>query len=236
MKILFKLLLFIVVVLPFQLKAQNTIADAINQHKANLHYPLSVERFYHQEGFKLIWLTDTIKTPAWDAMILLDCVSQYGLNPDDYYPHELTYDNLHIMLTGNISESKKAYFDIRLTDAMLTLINNLYYGKLNPWFPRAKIDANNPTQFKADIALENALEQKDVKSAILNVQPHSEAYVNLQRYIALLITKYNGITRPKTENDIRKIAINMERLRWINTTGRQVHLTCAVKEGIVIYY
>ena len=28
----------------------------------------------------------------------------------------------------------------------------------------------------------------------------------------------------------------MERLRWINSTGKQIHLTCIVKEGVVIYY
>ena len=32
------------------------------------------------------------------------------------------------------------------------------------------------------------------------------------------------------------MAINMERLRWISTTGKKVHLTLIVREGIVINY
>src|ERR1700744_595530 len=96
MKTLLRLLFLFIVLLPFQLKAQNLIADAVKLQKANLHYPLSVMRFYRQEGYRLIWLTDTVKTPVWDAMSILDCVAQYGLNPAGYHQKELTYDKLHL--------------------------------------------------------------------------------------------------------------------------------------------
>jgi hypothetical protein len=35
---------------------------------------------------------------------------------------------------------------------------------------------------------------------------------------------------------VRKMAINLERLRWISSTGKHVHLTCIVREGQVIYF
>ncbi len=213
------------------------IKEQLAKHKNELRYPESVVRFYKTEGFKMIWLLpDTVRTPAWSAMLLFDCILQYGLNPADYRPMELTYSRLHAMQSGKASNIQKAYFDIELTDAVITLINNLHYGKLNPWFPAATIDAASTSQFRADAALVNALKQKQPANAILNVQPHTEAYANLQHHLKLLTTKFSGNNYAKPENEIHKIVINMERLRWINTTGRKIRITCEVKDGVMINY
>jgi hypothetical protein len=236
MKTLFKHLLFATLLLPFGLRAQNPIADAIKQNSGKLRYPHSVERFYQQEGYSLIWvLKDTVKTPAWDAMILLDGVLQYGLNPVDYHQKELTYNKLHLAQIQTVNDPEKAYFDLIMTDAIITLINNLHYGKLNPDFPVKRIDADNITEFKGDKILIDALQINNLMTAILNVQPHFEAYMNLQRHMKLLTTKYSGSNYVKPESDIRNMAISMDRLRWVNTTGKQVHLTCIVKDGVIIY-
>lgn len=237
MKTLFRLLFFAIIILPLQPKAQSVIANAIKQNRAKLHYPLSVERFYRQEDYGLVWvLKDTVKTPAWDAMLLLDCVLQYGLNPVDYHPQELTYNLLHKVQEINANNNDKAYFDVILTDAIITLINNLHYGKLNPNFPLNKVDAEDITQFKGDKILLDALEINSLKSAIINAQPRSEAYINLRRHLVLLTTKYSGSNYVKPESDIKKVAINMEWLRWINTTGKMIRLTCVVEEGVIINY
>jgi hypothetical protein len=205
-------------------------------NRANLHYPLSVQRFYQQEGFRLIWLTDTVKTPVWDAMTILDCVLQYGLNPVNYHQKELTYDKLYLAQSKIANDHDKAVFDVMMTDAIITLINNLHYGKLNPDFPVKRIDAEDITEFKGDKILIDALQFNDLINQILSVQPHSEAYTNLQRHMMLLTTKYSGSNYVKPESEIRIMAVNMEWLRWINTTGRTVRLTCLVKEGIIMYY
>jgi hypothetical protein len=52
----------------------------------------------------------------------------------------------------------------------------------------------------------------------------------------LLTTKYSGSNYVKPESDIRNVAFNIERLRWINTTGKKTHLTCVVKDGVIINY
>ena len=237
MKAVFKLLFATMLLFPFQLKAQNSIVDVIKLHRANLHYPLSVQRFYQQEGFKLMWvLTDTAKKPVWNAMMLLDCVLQYGLNPVDYHQRELTYNKLYLAQSKTANDQVKASFDVMMTDAIITLVNNLHYGKLNPEFPAKKIDVENITEFKGDKILTDALQINNLMCVILDVQPHSEAYINLQRHIMLLTTKYSGSNYVRPESDINRIVINMERLRWINTTGKKIHLTCVVKEGVIIYY
>jgi hypothetical protein len=100
------------------------------------------------------------------------------------------------------ANNDKAIFDVILTDAIITMINNLHYGKLNPYFTKARIEAENITEFKADKILIDALEQRGrMMNTVLNVQPHSEAYTNLQHHMKLLTTKYSG------SNYIKKISV-----------------------------
>ena len=212
------------------------IKERLANNRDGLKYPASVKRFYQQEGFKLVWLLkDSAKMPAWDAMLLLDCLLQYGLNPADYHPKDFTYRSLNALQTGKGGNNKRAAFDINMTDAIITLINNLHYGKLNPQFPRARIDANNLTEFKADNALADALEWNSLSDMITDVQPQTEAYNNLQRHMLLLTTRFTGLNFITPVTEMRKIAINMERLRWIYTTGKPTQLTCTVREGVLVY-
>jgi murein L,D-transpeptidase YcbB/YkuD len=233
-KKLFYLLLLIVLLMPSHLTAQNSIVSAIKSQRAILYYPHLVERFYQQNGNKLAWIApDTVKTHAWDAMLLLDCIKQYGLNHDDYHPALLLYPTLH-RLIENGSDREKAKYDILLTDAIIRLINDLHYGKLNPVYTDIRIDAS--TQFKADAILLLALQSNAFLTCIDEVQPNSKLYVDLQDHMRLLVGQRSGDCYVIPQGLIRKMAINMERLRWISTTGRQVHLTLIVKEGYVINY
>jgi L,D-transpeptidase YcbB len=222
---------------PFQLKAASdtTISRALKRSRANLYYPLSVERFYKANGYKLVWIAaDTTKTHVWDAMLLLDCVRQYGLNHEDYHPKQLLYPVLHKLIGQNKKDEAAALYDVFLTDAIIRFINDLHYGKLNPIYTIEKID--QPSKFKAYTALINALNSNDFVGTINNVQPKSKLYFDLQNYMRLLVGQRSGDCYVIPQGLIRKMAINMERLRWISTTGKQVHLTLVVKEGIVINY
>ncbi|HEY8780645.1 MAG TPA: L,D-transpeptidase family protein [Mucilaginibacter sp.] len=194
----------------------------LSTQKKDLYYPLSVERLYKQSGYKLLWIApDTIKTHASEAMLMLDCVLQFGLNYADYHPQYLTYEKLNL-LTQKFSkqnDSEKAAFDIMLTDAMITYINHLHYGKLNPGYPADKIDQGGDSGFDAGIILSNALKQKrfDFMKVALGVQPQFTAYKNLQYHMYLLAGLYTGDCYDTPDSVIRKIAINMERLGWINS-------------------
>jgi len=220
--------------IPTRLQAQNAIASAIKDQRSVLYYPRSVERFYRQSGYKLAWIApDTIKTHAWDAMLLLDCVRQYGLNHEDYHPDLLLYPTLHKLINSGGLRAKARY-DVLLTDAMIRFINNLHYGKLNPVYTAGKIDRG--VQFKAENVLFLALQSNDFLSAINNVQPNTQLYIDLQDHMRLLTGQRSGDCYVIPQGLIRKMAINMERMRWINTTGKQVHLTLIVKQGVVINY
>jgi murein L,D-transpeptidase YcbB/YkuD len=154
-------------------------------------------------------------------MLLLDCVLQYGLAHEDYHPKELLYDPLHTMLEEpqKISNDRKARFDILLTDALITFMNNLHYGKLNPTYPSSKIDDGIDIPFHAETALASAMEQKDFMNAVVSVQPKSKQYAAMQDRMRLLKGQYQGDCYSIPEEEVRKIAINMERLRWAEIDG-----------------
>ena len=230
-------MLFVLLLAPFQLKAASdtTIYHALKRRRVDLYYPQSVERFYKANGYKLAWIAaDTIKTHVWDAMLLLDCVRQYGLNHEDYHPKQLLYPELHKLIQQNKKDEAAALYDIFLTDAIIRFINDLHYGKLNPVYTTGKIDRG--LRFKTYTVLIAALNSNDFVGMINSIQPKSKLYFDLQDHMRLLVGQRSGDCYVIPQGLIRKMAINMERLRWISTTGKRVHLTLIVREGIVINY
>ena len=202
--------------------ADTSLADEIStqlhaKKQLPLYFPLSVSRFYMTQNFQQAWLK---REPGevghqWQAMLLLDCVLQYGLAHSDYHPDELRYELLHDIYDapGMVSKDKQARFDIMLTDAVLTILNHLHYGKINPEFTAARVDAGQGDMMMETV-LAKALTQTDITPVLLSVQPKSPAYVSMQ----LWMRKWKGqlvddcYTVP--EENVRKVAINMERLRW----------------------
>lgn len=195
------------------------ISRQLNNKQAGLevYFPLSVKRFYKQRDFAPLWTVEQKdQNKTWAAMLLIDCVLQFGLTHEDYHPKELSYAKLHIILEqpGKISNSQKARFEIMLTDAMLTFINNLHFGKLNPYYTHAKIDAGAVNGFNAAGVLTNALTQPAFMDAIVKVQPENKDYQAFQHQLHMIKGVYDGDCYETPEADVRKIAINMERLRW----------------------
>lgn len=199
------------------LKSQLDAIDALN-----LNYPNSVKRFYAQYGYQPAWIKPQSGFgETWQAMLMLDCVLQYGLAHADYHPKVLIYDKLHHILEkpGEYGDVEKASFEITLTDALITFMNHLHFGKLNPDFPATKIDSGN-TAFHAEAALVDATKQNDFMGAIVKVQPQSKEYLDMQDHTRLLVGQYQADCYEIPQEDIRIMAINMERLRWINTEDK----------------
>ena len=202
-----------------------SIEMQIKKHQKELYYPLSVLRFYKSNGNKLVWVApDTVKTHATDAMLLLDCVVQYGLNHADYHPNKLLYDELNLLTsrTAKVSNERKAMFDIWLTDAILTFENNLHYGRFNLDYTARKIDANEREVFNSIVILNDALKSKEFKKAIALVQPKSKIYHDLKYQMYLETGLYTGDCYEFPEGEIQRIAINMERLRWYSVRKKEV--------------
>ena len=196
--------------------------------KLGLSYTNTVKRFYEKNKFNIAWVRpQSGEGTAWQAMLLIDCVLQFGLSHNDYHPKEISYGKLHNILdTPNKKNiSAQARFEIILTDGIITFINHLHYGKLNPYFTAMQIDGGNANSFNSEQVLINALKEKDFMNAIAAVQPKSKEYHDLQYHMQLLTGLYQGDCYEIPEADIRKIAINMERLRWANIDGNNyIHI------------
>lgn len=188
-----------------------------NEMLLGLTYPKSVKRFYQKKEFKSAWIHAALKpTQTWAAILLLDCALQFGLSHADYHPEELVYTKLREMINDpkKITAKEKARFEIVLTDALLTFINDLHYGKANPVYSRTRIDKAGLEGFSAEEILAGALGKKDFMATILNVQPKSKAYVALQKYMTQIRGQYLDNCYQIPEAEAIKVAINMERLKW----------------------
>jgi murein L,D-transpeptidase YcbB/YkuD len=182
-----------------------------------LYFPLSAKRFYIKRGFAPVWtLEQKDQNKTWAAMLLIDCVLQFGLRHEDYHPKDLSYPLLHKILEQpeKISNKQKARFEILLTDAMLNFMNNLHFGKLNPYYAPAKIDREAVNGFNGADVLTNAIGQAAFMDAIVKVQPDNEDYKVFQHQLHMIKGVYEGDCYETPEADVRKIAVNMERLRW----------------------
>jgi hypothetical protein len=190
---------------------------------SSLYFPLTVKDFYKGNSFKSAWLqTQTEAGPTWQAMLMIDCVLEYGLSHDDYHPKEVNYDKLRDILNkpAEVTISDQARFDILLSDAIITLMNHLHYGKLNPYYSAEKIDKGNIDNFHSDVSLTLAMantKNYGFLNGVAAVQPRSKEYVALQNRMHVIKGQYDGDCYTVPESEIRKIAINMERLRWANT-------------------
>ncbi|MEO6520836.1 MAG: L,D-transpeptidase family protein [Mucilaginibacter sp.] len=192
------------------------------QVSASLYYPSAVKRFYTARQFSPVWVVkQKNQKSTWAAMLMIDCVLQYGLAHEDYHPKELLYDKLHLILEEpeKITNLQKARFDIILTDAMINLVNNLHFGKLNPYYTSARIDSEMINGFDAAQVLTLALGEADLMNNINAVQPRSKQYQDLQYQMYLIKEVYTGDCYETPEADVRRIAINMERLRWVGIEG-----------------
>ncbi|MCJ8208970.1 L,D-transpeptidase family protein [Mucilaginibacter sp. RS28] len=193
----------------------SAIKQSVNSAADNgANFPASVKRFYERGLLQPAWINTANQKLTTDAMLLLDCVLQYGLSHADFHPQELTYDQLKAIVEQpqTVDVKTKARFDVLLTDAMITMINYLHYGKLNPYYDGAKVD-QGAGDIDAATVLQKALKNGRLDD-ILNVQPKVQAYADMQAYMRLWKGQFTGDCYEEPTGDVEKVALNMERLRW----------------------
>lgn len=202
------------------LTIQNQLNNRIFMEKLN--FPNSVKRFYTAKNFEASWLLPERNIgPTASAMLLLDCVLQYGLQRKNYHPEVLSYTVMHDVLSEKRIKSavQKVEFELMLTDAMISMINHLHFGVYNPNLSQNAMDSAMVNRLNASIFLNEALKSKDLMATILTVQPKIDQYKQLQAYMKLITGQYTCDSYETPEPEIRKIAMNMERLRWMEFKG-----------------
>jgi murein L,D-transpeptidase YcbB/YkuD len=217
---------------------QNPLKNRSLKDDPGLKYPTSVERFYKEKEYQLQWVgKDHYNPQTGPAMMLLDCVQQFGLDQRDFHPDEINYDKLQLLRSKKnlATEKERETFDVQLTDAMITFMNYLHYGKFNVNYSSIKTDWDSDSDFNAVKNLIAFLYSKDFFTAMTSVQPASKAYDDLQKYMRLVRGQYMEDNYEFSEEKVQKMAINMERLRW-NPTEAGNHIVVNLpSKGLKFY-
>lgn len=187
-----------------------------------MNFPASVQRFYSANGMKPTWLNGSENIgPTASAMLLLDCVRQFGLERENYHPEILNYEVMQKAMGGDLSMSRtnRIDFEIFLTDAMISMANHLHYGRFNPVFNLKKIESGKSIPFLAEKFLLRVAKDDQLMYAITDLQPKMGQYKILQEYLKLMTGQYTCDSYEVPEAEVKKISINLERLRWNATNA-----------------
>ncbi len=187
-----------------------------------MNYPASVQRFYRANGMKPNWLNGNGNIgPTASAMLLLDCLRQFGLERKNYHPEILTYDVMQKAIGEGLpmDKSNRIDFEIFLTDAMISMANHLHYGRFNPIFDLKKIESGKSVPFRAEKFLLKVATDDQLMYAITGLQPKMGQYRILQEYLRLMTGQYTCDSYEVPEAEVKKISINLERLRWNATNA-----------------
>ena len=141
-----------------------------------------IKEFYALRRFFPVWTNNcTSNKYCIQAIDLLDSALYFGLNPKIYFTDSLK-QKVAVLDSTTISENKVqlAYeLEIQLTAIVLNFMNHLKNGVLKPSYDFLDIERNSLT---ADLPnfLNSAFVFPDFQDALLQVQPSSSYYKNLQ--------------------------------------------------------
>ena len=231
------ILCFTIITQAQDLKTTNEITSLLkdNGTLSKLHYPQSVIKFYTGNNSEYAWITPEKSDQPETAMLLLEYSYRFGLSLSDYHWDAISLQKLRKLRDTHVEENQKekAEFDILMTDALITFINNMHLGKYNPLYKSSYIDSNDINGFRSDHILLNARQQTDFLKTILEVQPKIKEYTDFQNYLNTLYEEDDCIA-PQRESE--KIIINMERLRWIDTNDTSYILVNIPSYTLKLYH
>lgn len=215
-------------------------ADSSQTIYTSLKHPKLVYEFYVSVSFNLKWLNDSTIALRDSLLSFIKSARQYGLLPQDYHLAEL--NNLEYATHPNSVRRKEALF----TDAFLSLVNDLKYGRLDSMGSPSRDSLNSRI-------LENVFKEKQVKRLLENQEPNYKQYHDLKKSLAEIVRTadssdvdllYMGVTNDSIviHRKVRQIEVNMERWRleklevgqryiWINIPSFQLRV---IENGLAI--
>ena len=172
-----------------------------------------VLQFYTRRLFWPAWSNDAGLLPQVESLLqALREAEDEGLTSRDY--HLTRLENVLTELRQQqssavlLSAAALADVDLLLTDALLTYGSHLLYGRMTPRTSEVMFDTS---QEKADLVgvLQEGLETNRVADALRSLSPRHPGYARLRQVLA----QYRQL--PGAEMQVRQIAQNMERWRWL---------------------
>ena len=178
-----------------------------------------VRRFYEQRMFAPRWVRDGRVDEARLALRVVQRAPEHGLAASDYGEPELSRE---LSDTRAIEEAlakdpaKSAQLDVRITTALLALGRDVAVGRRGPATidPRWKLRREPP-----DLGgtLSAAADAGELDAWLDRVRPRHPEYAALQKALADLHTQVGSEAAPDAMPDerARRIALNLERWRWL---------------------
>lgn len=218
-----KFLISIIMILQISmLKGQYNVSiqlkNAINTQ--SLHFPVLTNKIYLSRSHQSIWFNhdlnhDLLKTAA----AVFYAAPEYGLNVSDFHCEQLSEKNITNAIQNEFLDGFKPMLDVLITDAMLTYIAQIHYGKANKKFPLKSMDNLQFEGLKTDSILLLAVASLDFENIIKSVEPKFKGYQDLQKHTSLFAEKYNGNCNLINDEHFKNLALNLERWRWISDTS-----------------
>ena len=172
-----------------------------------------VLRFYTRRLFWPAWSDETGFLPQVDGLLTALREAEYeGLKPREYHlawlEHVLAELRQQQRSPLPLSAAALAEVDLLLTDALLTYGSHLLYGRITPRVAEIMFDTSRE---KVDLleVLQEGVETNRVADALHSLLPRHAGYARLRQVLA----EYRK--RPGAEQQVRQIAQNMERWRWL---------------------
>lgn len=187
--------------------------EKLADYKAKLVHPNVTRAFYEAQNNQPVWVTKFYTTGALDTLIhtLLSSKAD-GLNPEAFDVTALK--QLKSTLDGNTFKNIAevypiiAELEIKSANAFLKYQQVMKYGCVNPRniFNRYYIVAKR----QDSLTVNSLLKTDDMISILHQVQPKNKAYLDLKNALA----NYRDSLKTDDNEAIRKIKLNLERLRW----------------------
>ncbi len=208
--------------------------DYSNSVYHGLRYAGDIFKFYSHRAYEPFWLKNNIRSMQADSMIMMiRSARRYGLLPQRYHFHEIP----ELMLEP-MDRSKMSRLDLLLTDAFLSMANDLKRGSLRK--------TSAPADSLQVALLTDSLQGEDIKKTLGSQEPVYQGYTELRNALnymldTLSLTDQNlllyGITNDSIDSHrkVQRIEINLERWRtekeqldniytWINVPAFMFYL------------
>lgn len=172
-------------------------------------------QFYTRRLYWPAWSNDTGLLPQIDSLLkALYEAGTEGLQARDYHLTRLETLLAELQQQSQaapMSAAALADLDLLLTDALLTYGSHLLYGRYGRATPRIANVMFDTSQEKTDVVdvLQQGLEANRLADALHSLLPLHPEYARLRQALA----RYRQT--PGTETQVRRIALNMERWRWL---------------------
>lgn len=180
--------------------------DTTSFHSYNLSSNASAKVFYYKRGYAFYWINSAGLNASGDSLMrFVAGADRHGLIAKDYHLAEL-----QTLVRDTLAPDRMAKIDLLLTDAYLTLYSHLRYGRLDPETLGRK-DFSFQVNVEAISSLEK-VHQTGRTRHLVSLEPDTQQYTDLKRLLPGFVKA--GKSDTVQMERARKIALNMERLRW----------------------